>query len=301
LVNKLKYLLCLLIAFFLISCTSIQNTYPAGDFKIIVLSDIHITNSESKDQRFLKLVQEINADKYPGVELLVTAGDNVSSLYEKYTPDSSYTGYNRLQRFMDIISQLKKPYLLTMGNHEFKIEKARDSDAPYDKTELLQMESIWQKTTGFKPYYSRSFNGWKFIVLNSMDLRHVNRRFGKDQLAWLKNELQQDQPTLIFFHHPIRTDNFRFWDDIMEIADSDDEPEFYSIIESNKSKIKGMFVGHGHLWVHDKLFDQIDVFETASFGDDEESPFLVIGLDNQMERISVGRTPFKLNNMSTER
>jgi len=281
--------------FFVTGCWQISNTYPDSNFKVLVLSDIHITNSQSKDQRLQKLIQEINIDKYSGVELLVTTGDNVSSVYEKYTPDSSYVGYNRLQRFMDIITQLKKPYLLSMGNHEFKIEKERDSDSPYDKTELLQMENIWQEITGFKPYYSRSLNGWKFIILNSMDLRHLDRKFGKEQMDWLKKELTNNQPTLIFFHHPIRTDNFRFWADLGEIADQDDEPEFFKIIESNKAKIKGIFVGHGHMWVHDKLFDQIDVFETASFGDDEDSPFLIIGLDHQKEKISVGRSPFMFN------
>ena len=234
------------VAFFfvytILGCEQISNIYPDADFKIIVLSDIHITNSESKDQRLQNLIEDINNNKYPGVELLVTTGDNVSSIYEKYTPDSSYTGYNRLQRFMDIIGELQKPYLLTMGNHEFKVEKERDSDAPYDKAELIQMEKIWQETTGFKPYYSKSFNGWKFIVLNSMDQRHRNRRFGKDQMAWLKKELHENHPVLIFFHHPIRTDNFRLWDNLLEIADSDDEPEFYNIIETYKSKIKGIFI-----------------------------------------------------------
>ena len=277
------------------SCDQISNIYPDGDSKILVLSDIHITNSESKDKRLTTLIDEINKEKYPDVEMVITCGDNVSSVYDRYTPDSSYSGYNRLQRFMDLITQLKKPYLLTMGNHEFKIEKARDSDAPYEKSELLEMEGIWQTTTGFKPYYSKSFNKWKFIVLNSMDLRHLNRRFGKDQLEWLENELKDNQPTLIFFHHPIRTDNFRIWDHPAEISDKDEEPGFYSIMESNKQIIKGIFVGHGHSWVQDVLFDEIKVFETASFGDDEESPFLIIGLNHKKKKISVGRSPFKLN------
>jgi len=39
-----------------------------------------------------------------------------------------------------------------------------------------------------------------------------------------------------------------------------------------KDVIKGIFVGHGHMWVYDKLFDSIDVYETDSFGDNGCSP-----------------------------
>jgi 3',5'-cyclic AMP phosphodiesterase CpdA len=275
--------------------SQISNVYPAGDFQVLVLSDIHITNSVSKDKRLGSLIDQINNNKYPGVEMVVTCGDNVSSVYDSYTPDSSYHGYNRLQRFMDKISKLQMPFLITMGNHEYKIEKERDSDAPYDKRELLLMENIWQETSGFKPFYSKSFKGWKFIILNSMDLRDIDRKFGPQQLAWLESELATDEAVLVFSHHPLQTDNFRIWCKPGDMAEPEQEPGFYKILETHKEKIKGIFVGHGHLWVRDTLFDQIEVFETASFGDDETSPFLIIGIDAKDRKISVARSPFDIN------
>lgn len=279
---------------FLAGCFTISNIYPPGDFKIVVLSDIHITNSESKDKRLSDFIKDINNNKYPGVELLITCGDNVSSIYDSYTPDSSYKGFNRLERFMQIIKQSKIPFYLTIGNHEYKIEKARDSDAPYAKDELLKMEQLWQKITGFKPYYSIVYKDWKLIFLNSMGARDKEHYFDKEQLNWLDAELDSPLPVLLFFHHPLKTDNFRIWDSPLHISGEAQEPRFYEIINSHKDNIKGIFVGHGHLWGHDTLFEKIKVYETASFGDDESNPHIIIGIDSKAQKISVARSPVQI-------
>jgi hypothetical protein len=39
------------------------------------------------------------------------------------------------------------------------------------------------------------------------------------------------------------------------------------VLQTYKSKIKGIFVGHGHLKVYDTLDSTIPVYETASIGD----------------------------------
>jgi len=292
----LKKIIALILLSFILGCSNISHKYPDGDFRIIVLTDIHIKDGGSRAARLTALVNDINNDKYPGVELLVTCGDNVSSIYKEYYPDSSYKGDNRLQRFLDVVSSLKIPYYLTLGNHEYKIEHERDSDGPYAKEEILRIDRIWKEMTGHDPYYSKVFRGWKLLILNSMSDRHVNRKFSQEQLDWLENELDSTHPTLIFFHHPLRTDNFRFWGHFDQLATVDEEPRFFSIVKKHKKNIKGIFVGHGHTWTHDKLFKQIDVYETMSFGDDEESPFLVIGLGEKNGKINVGRTPLEHNN-----
>jgi hypothetical protein len=57
----------------------------------------------------------------------------------------------------------------------------------------------------------------------------------------------------------------------------------------NNTNIKGIFVGHGHMWVSDVLFDTIKVFETDSFGDADNYTFSIIGMDTVRSSITVAR------------
>ncbi len=294
-----KYILQIfvLLHFVLIAgCGNFSHLYPEGDFKILVLSDIHITNSKSKDERLAKVVKDVNSGYFPGVDIVVTTGDNVSSVYDHYYPDSLDKSYNRLERFVEIMSKLETPKYFVPGNHEYKIEKERDSDAPYGKEEIERMSNIWTDITGLQPYYSFSHKGWKFIVMNSMSGRYLDRFFDDEQLKWLGNELEEDLPIVLFFHHPLETDGFRIWSKPSGKMDEDEEPEFYNTLQKYRDKIKGIFVGHGHRWVNDKIFDKIDVYETASFGDDESSPYYIVGFDNETQKISVAQSPVEFAN-----
>ncbi len=149
--NKVTLLLLLV---FLIGCSKFSHIYPEGDFQILVMSDIHIKNSKSRDERLAKMVDNINKGKFPGVEFVVTTGDNATSFYDNYYPDSLDKSYNRLGRFVYIMSKLNIPKYFAVGNHEYKIESDRDSDAPYDKEEIEKLTKMWTDVTGFQPYYS---------------------------------------------------------------------------------------------------------------------------------------------------
>ncbi len=276
-----------------VGCSKFSNVYPNGDFKILILSDIHIKNSASRDTHLANMVKDINDKKYPGVEFVVTTGDNATSFYDNYYPDSLGKRYNRLGRFVEIMSKLNVPNYFAIGNHDYKIESNRDSDAPYNKGEIEKLNKMWTDITGFHPYYSFIHKEWKFIVLNSMSGRYMNRFFDEDQLKWLQKELKDEKHTLLFFHHPLTTDHFKIWGGPSGMITVNREPKFYAILERHKNKIKGIFVGHGHLWVNDKLFNKIKVYETASFGDDESSPYYVVGFDNKNYSISVARSPLE--------
>jgi len=297
LIRKYKSQFFVLLLLVLISgCSSFSHLYPVGDFKILILSDIHITNSKSKDARLVKIVEDVNNGYFPGVEFVVTTGDNVSSVYDHYYPDSLDKSYNRLERFVEIMSKLETPKYFVPGNHEYKIDRERDSDAPYGKEEIDRMSNMWTDITGFQQYYSFSHKGWKFIVMNSMSGRYLERFFDDEQLEWLKNELNDNLPTVLFFHHPLETDQFRIWSGMKGMMVADEEPDFYNILENHQNQIKGIFVGHGHRWVHDRVFNNIEVYETASFGDDESSPYYIVGFDTETQTISVAQSPVKFVN-----
>lgn len=288
--NKKKLSIFLILPILITSCSQISSAYPDGDFHIMVLSDIHISSDGQKEHLLDSLVEKINEGSYPGVELLFVTGDVGSSFFKDFNADDPEKGDNRVRKAVNIFNNLKIPFHLAMGNHDHKRHSDRDSDIPFTKDEILEMEDFWRVTTGLEPNYSFIHKGWKFIIMNSMHGNYLGKNFDEEQLNWLEKELQERNPLMLFFHHPIETDNFRIWGKFHQVMDSDQEPIFYELLEGNKNRIKGIFVGHGHKWVHDKLFDSIEVYETSSMADDEALSYYVVGIDTLANLISVGKT-----------
>jgi predicted phosphodiesterase len=262
---------------------------PAGDFFAMVIADTHISNDVAKTERFEGFLRSVEGGAYPGVELVLIVGDVVSSVHDRYHPEAPDAGYNRLAVVAGILERLTLPVHLVMGNHDYKIERDRDSDTYFGLPELQFMEQIWTRHTGYPPYYSAMRHGWKFIVLNSMRGRYLNRHFDDEQLQWLESELSDDRPVILAFHHPLETDNFRIWCKPGHLVTRKKEPRLYSLLQAHKQKIKAIFVGHGHRFVSDRLFGTIGVHEVASFGDRQDSPFLMVGLSLEGERVEVSR------------
>jgi predicted MPP superfamily phosphohydrolase len=279
---------CILFSIGFFACQSKDLAKKGGpvDFTIMVLSDIHISNDESKDRRLADLISDINDELPTQLDFVVITGDNVSSFYSDRRGGDHF-GNNRAAKLLDILNQSQKPIYLTLGNHDYKIDRAKDSDAPFSFAEIDTMEKYWKHFANLNPYYSMDYKGWRFIFLNSMRGRYLNRAFDDDQLLWLENELQTAKPSLLFFHHPIKTDHIKLWCKPKDLITAQKEPHFFEILEDHKSHIKGIFVGHGHRWVHDTLYELIPVFETDSFADNEKSPFYLVGIDTTNQMIHV--------------
>ena len=62
-----------------------------------------------------------------------------------------------------------------------------------------------------------------------------------------------------------------------------------AICEQNRDNIRGIFVGHGHFWVKDRLYKEIPVYETASFGDKPEVIGYLVGLNSTGKEIVEAR------------
>jgi 3',5'-cyclic AMP phosphodiesterase CpdA len=271
-------------------CGTISADYPPGDFYLLIVSDTHISNDESKLERLGELAGRINHGIIPGITMVINTGDVISSIYKKYDEKISDLQCSRLSQAVNAFDELKVPYYWVMGNHDYKIDSDRDSDTPFEKSEILMIESIWKELTGFDPYYAVFYRGWKFIFLNSMRGRFLRRNFDDDQLDWLKTELEEQIPVLLFFHHPLETDNFRLWRFNSGLISPETEAEFYQILADHQQEIKGLFFGHGHHFMADNLFGKIPVFNTASFADDETGPFLIVGFNDSEKRIEIGKS-----------
>ena len=285
----------ILILLVLIVCIDTPSDYPEGDFHALVISDTHISNDETKDKRLLQLIHQINENNFPQVKFLIVTGDVVSRIYSDYTDDNPDTSNSRLIKAVDLFNQLTIPYYLVMGNHDYKIGPDVDSDGYFAGEEILKIEKIWKRHTGLPPYYYFKYNGWHFIVLNSFRGRYLHRYFDEEQLDWFQNVMSADEPTVVFSHFPLKTDHYRIWCKSKDLISPELENRFFSILEEHKGQIKGIFVGHGHRWVRDRLGDTIPVYETDSFADSKTLPYYVIGFDGR-KKIHVARSPLKISN-----
>jgi len=268
----------------LISILFIPNIYGQIDsFKFLIISDVHISNDTSRDNKLKMFVEEVNDKDFGNVDFLVLTGDIVSSYFsDRNKPNDIHN--NRSLKAVSILSKLNIPYYIGLGNHDYKIDNKKDSDEPFSFHEIDTMEVLWKMSANIKPYYAFEHKGWKFILLNSMRGKYLDRSFDDDQMKMLKDELSDGEPAFLFFHHPIKTDHFRIWCKPKDLITEEKEPEFFSILQKYKNQIKGIFVGHGHMWNDDVLYDSIKEYETTTFGEKKgQSGYIIepeIGSDN---------------------
>ena len=114
-----------------IYCGSISNKYPPGDFHVLIISDTHISNDEAKIDRLNTLIDKVNTGKIPGIAFVVNTGDVVSSVYRTYDAQNPDEAENRLKKAVREFEGFSIPYYFVMGNHDYKIDSDRDSDAPF--------------------------------------------------------------------------------------------------------------------------------------------------------------------------
>ena len=257
-------------------------------FSFIVISDTQLRlpgnpgdavyNNEENLNNLSSLIDLIN-DEYYQSDFVVVTGDLVGCLYSDEVSDYNIGEKNPAETFKEMMDKLIIPYYVVLGNHDYQKNFDDNINEGIMTENISNMEDVWNKVLGIQPYYSIVHKGIRFIFLNSN--RGAERfntcpfcekeafctgSFDNDQLDWLEMELNEPEPCLLFFHHPVKTDRryIYFCLNSYKVAEED---EFYDIAELYKHKIHGIFVGHGHVWAYDTFYDEIPVFETAATGD----------------------------------
>ena len=258
--NNLRKVLVLILMVSIVGCKSeLKKKVSDNHFKFLVLSDIHIKNNGAHLNRLKDFVKQFNSK------------DSIS----------------KNVNFVITMSQLKVPYYSGMGNHEYKIDENRDADGYFPESEILRMDEIWKQESGLAPYYSIKKGEFNFIFLNSNRGRFQNKFCDDKQIDWLEKQLEESENVLLFFHHPVRTDNIKYWYKKMTGTITDDvEPDFFQLLKKYKNKIKVVFTGHGHKWMYDNLYDNIKVYETSSFGDNEKFMYYTVEIINNNIKVT---------------
>ena len=260
-------------------------------FRVLVASDIHVRLPGNPDdavydaQRNLdhlhQFVNRANTELRDAALVLVT-GDLVGCLFSDNPADYLAGTDNPAERFKSIMDGLVMPYRVVLGNHDYERDFSVELSQGVSADDIAPMEAVWKKVLGIDPYYSFIHAGVRFVMLNSCRgaagaalcpgttlETHCAGSFDDAQIAWLRDQLQQDEPCLLFLHHPLITDNDARtrWSALGEAFQVDRADAFYDVLLAYRDKVKAVFVGHGHYWATDVLNETIPVYETGSLGD----------------------------------
>ena len=260
-------------------------------FTFLVISDTHVRlpgnpdalayNSQVNLDNLEYMIDRINTD-FNGAAFVIVTGDLVGTLYSDDPADYLVGEDNPAEEFLAIMSGLFIPWHVVLGNHDY-LEgydvgalEGITTDAPG------QMEAVWERVLGIAPYYSFMYGPWRFIMLNSCRGSAAESAcvsssleamctgsFDEPQLAWLETQLENPEPCFLFFHHPPVTDHNEeaVWTYGLQSFQLDADDRFYEIALRHRDRIKGIFVGHGHIWTRDVLHGTIPVYETGAIGD----------------------------------
>jgi predicted MPP superfamily phosphohydrolase len=177
--TNMKHLITGLLIFLITSSLS----FSQKSFTFVFMTDIHIRPERQAPQGFTKAIESINKLK---PDLVITGGDLVMDALEvRYSrADSVYNLYTSLIKKVDV------PVYNTIGNHEhFAVcpEAGPDTLNPEAGTKLFEHRIG-------KTYQSFTHKGWKFFLLNSVQIdnnRHYYGGIDSVQMEWIKMNWQQ--------------------------------------------------------------------------------------------------------------
>jgi 3',5'-cyclic-AMP phosphodiesterase len=234
---------------------------PPGKFlfSIALCNDLHMGETEAGlvggQTQFIGIEQEAGLPPYPEVMLeslvqdvaahkadyLLAAGD-ISS---EAVPVDLSKARQLLGRFGDY----RDDYFVTRGNHD----RAHIGD-PYAACRVGQ----WQGNDCFQDqffpgkseltYFTRELRGLRVIGIDTYDKPGNGGDAGglsPEQLSWFRNQLakDQDQPTLVFGHHPLVVQDSAF---PITVGNSLDATQATTILQ-DYSRMPGLFLHHaGH-------------------------------------------------------
>ena len=267
--------------------TSVQGPEP---FTFVVLSDIHVRLPGNPDDRAYDAAQNLaNLDAavatigrdYPDADLVMVTGDLVGCLFSENPADYGGGAATPADVFKQMMDRLPVSYYPILGNHDYEVGFDASSGEGLTSPNAAAVEAVWRKVLGIAPYYAFVHKGIRFVCLNSN--RGPSRltpcvfqarecgcigSFDDAQLDWLETQLAGAEPCLLFVHHPLVTDHDsdRTWSAAGRSFQVQSD-RFYSLVDTHRTRVAGIFVGHGHLWESDTLHGLIPVFETGPVGD----------------------------------
>jgi len=170
------------------------------DFTFVFMTDVHVQPELNAEAGFTKAIETVN-ELNPN--FVITGGDLVMDVMEQK--------FERADMLYDLyiktVKKFKMPVHNTLGNHEifgFYEKSGVDPSHPeYGK-------KMFSKRIG-KIYYSFDYNGWHFMVLDSIGKTEEKKYRGiidSEQMEWIKKDLakvKKETPIVVSTHIPFIT------------------------------------------------------------------------------------------------
>ncbi|MEM7205170.1 MAG: metallophosphoesterase [Planctomycetota bacterium] len=188
--------------------------------RIVQISDLHLTEDRSgrawRTDTWTAFDRVLEALRSEDFDRLVLTGD-LANKPRRAT-------YERLREALG--AALTSTHLVP-GNHD---------------SSVLVREVFGDRLCGDRPTsnFSASLGEWQLIGLDSTVPRRVHGRISDEQIEWLRGELAEPRPTLLFQHHPpIRVGTW--W------LDKDLAPDLRAYSAAvGSSTVRGIACGHVH-------------------------------------------------------
>jgi len=206
---------------------------PPGVVRFVHISDVHVWGDATRPDaaHVAKAVARLNALDFPADLVLVT-GDLVDYLADDLLPGDEST----LRIALRTLGGLRWPVRTGVGNHE------------YYRDELLQVtadkaarDAFLSSVLGTDLDFALVQNGVRLVMMNSMEgdqwasSSGLVGSFTGPQLAWLREQVADGRPTILFFHHPPTEDPATGAQDTL-----------CQVITDHPGVFKGVFAGHLH-------------------------------------------------------
>jgi hypothetical protein len=218
-----------------------NTSIPVSDpdhFSFAVLGDTQMFNQLDSEGGFKKAVNLIEKKVVnKEVDFVMTVGD----LIQKCSSQENCQDYNN---WKDIAKPLLPITYEVMGNHDREAGSVSDT-AWQNFFNLPTSGPLKDKES----VYSFDYGNSHFIVLNSE--KPEGSKIDKDQLAWLKNDLNNNKKgnVFVFYHEPAFPVSYKIGESLDHYKEHRDA--FWSIID--QYNITAVFNGHEHIYSRKKI------------------------------------------------
>ena len=171
--------------------------------RIAHLTDIHVKPDKIAEEGMARAMRSANSLN-PKADFILNGGDSIMDALEK-TKEETAAQWKVYKSILKSDNSL--PVVHTIGNHDiwgwFSKFNGLQTDRLYGKQWVIEELGLPKR------YYSFERAGWKFIILDSVQLNQAGgyvAYLDMEQYAWLENELKTCAPTkhiCVVSHVPI--------------------------------------------------------------------------------------------------
>jgi 3',5'-cyclic-AMP phosphodiesterase len=215
-----------------------EKASVAATFEFAFLTDIHLRPDMGAPKGFQMAIDAVNR---LNPDFVLTGGDLVFDVLRgnKEKSDSLFLLYK------DMIRSFNMPVYHCVGNHDlFAIYE----ESPEDENHPDYKYRMFTRHLG-DTYYAFEYEGWHFIVLNSLDVTEDKKYKGfvsEGQMEWLKQTLEKVDkaaPVVVVTHIPLIT-TWQFVNGGGGTRTVENSAEVFSLFENHNLKL--VLQGHIH-------------------------------------------------------